>query len=211
MSETRSSDATGLLIVFVDPPNREEDELHLWYDVEHLPERAAVEGFLSVQRYVCLEGWPRYMALYDLTALDVLDSPAYRAIAGANFSPWSKRIIPLVRGWTRAEAEQIHPGKAATGAAGPALRVAVVRVRGLDAEHLDRLADAFDPMFRDMRGLLQYRLFAAKAGGEPGDVYAVAEFAHPVALGDLDWTRLKLPSGAVDVANLYTRYWRKED
>lgn len=203
--------SNGFLMAFVDPPTNEEDELHLWYDQEHIPERAALEGFHSAQRYVCLEGWPRYLAFYDLASTDVMQTAAYRAIAGANFSPWSKRIVPLVRGWLRTDGDQIHPGGVPTGAKGTALRLAVIRLRGVEAKHVGKLADLFGAFLRDVKGVLQFRLFKATAGGVAGDVYALIEFSRPVSLDSLDWDLLKLPSGAMDLANLYTRYWRKED
>ena len=92
---------SGILMALMDPPHADEQEFHDWYDQEHIPERVAIPGFQVVQRYVCLEGWPRYMALYDLDHLGLLNEAEYSAIAGPNFSPWLKRIIGNVQGWTR--------------------------------------------------------------------------------------------------------------
>ncbi|MEP9377169.1 hypothetical protein ABLE91_10670 [Aquabacter sp. CN5-332] len=203
--------SNGFLMAFLDPPANEEDELHAWYDLEHVPERAAIEGFHTAERYVCLEGWPRYMAFYDLASRDVMQSEAYRAIAGANFSPWSKRIVQLVRGWLRIDGDQIYPGGVRTGAKGTPLRLAVIRMRGVEAKHVDKLADMVGAFLHDVKGVLQFRLLKSVGGGIAGDIYAVVEFSRPVTLDSLDWERLKLPSGAVDMANLYTRYWRRED
>jgi hypothetical protein len=70
----------GLLAAFMNPPADAEREFNAWYDDEHVPNRQAVPGFLSATRYKATsdegEG-PRYLALYDLASLDVLQSPAY--------------------------------------------------------------------------------------------------------------------------------------
>ncbi len=67
--------AKGILIVMMEPPTAGEDEFNDWYDFEHILERAAVPGFESALRYICLSGWPRYMALYDLASIEVMDGP----------------------------------------------------------------------------------------------------------------------------------------
>ena len=39
--------ARGLLLAVFDYANAAADEFHDWYDLEHIPERQAVAGFLS--------------------------------------------------------------------------------------------------------------------------------------------------------------------
>lgn len=204
--DTRTS---AILMVMLDPPEGDEQEFHDWYDMEHVPERAAINGFNSLQRYVCLEGWPRYMAMYDVDSLDVLNSEAYRSVAGANFSPWSKRVISKVRGWTRTEAEQVLPGPKGTGASGSPLRLAVLRFHDVVDSDADALQAAVDALTSERKDVLQSRLFQSRAGSN-NHFYAVIELSTPCGLSDLAWGRMKLPSGAVDIANVYTRYWRKE-
>src|SRR5262249_28612506 len=85
-----------------------------WYDTEHLPERLAVPGFETALRFVCLSGHPRYLAMYDLTRLEVLDSPEDLRVAFANSSPWTLRVLQRVRVY-RAAGHQIYPGSAVTG------------------------------------------------------------------------------------------------
>jgi hypothetical protein len=99
----------GMLLVQMQPPMSMEDEFHAWYDTEHVPEREALPGFLSATRWVCVDGWPRYMACYDLESLSVLEGDDYRAIGGPNLSVWSKRVIGRVVGYERLELEQAHP------------------------------------------------------------------------------------------------------
>jgi hypothetical protein len=100
----------GMLLVQMQPPSAMEDEFHAWYDTEHVPEREAVDGFEVCTRWVCVDGWPRYMASYDLDALDVLQSDGYRAIGGPNLSVWSRRVLGRVVGYERLELERADAG-----------------------------------------------------------------------------------------------------
>jgi hypothetical protein len=70
----------GLLAAFMNPPD-DEVGLNAWYDDEHVPNRTALPGFLSGRRYRAAgdEG-PRYLALYDLESVDVLQSADYLRI-----------------------------------------------------------------------------------------------------------------------------------
>lgn len=80
----------GLLLVMIDVDPAHEEEFNRWYDEEHLPERLACPGFLSGRRFVALEGEPKYLALYDLESVDVLQSPEYQKIYPP--SAWTKRV-----------------------------------------------------------------------------------------------------------------------
>ena len=99
-----------MLMVLMDPPSGLEAEFQDWYDMEHTPERARISGFLSASRWVCLDGWPRFMACYDLESVEVLGQEPYRAISGDSFSPWSKRILPRTLGRERLVLEAEAPG-----------------------------------------------------------------------------------------------------
>lgn len=101
----------GLLLVHCDPEPTLEEELNAWYDTEHLPEREAIAGFETALRFTSLGDGPRYLALYDLTSLDVLESDAYHAVSGPNFSPWTKRVTARSRP-VRLTARQVHSNAA---------------------------------------------------------------------------------------------------
>ncbi|WP_062129393.1 DUF4286 family protein [Paraburkholderia monticola] len=99
--------ATGkpaLLMVSMEPPATLEDEFNDWYDTEHFPQRTALPGFVAASRWVCIDGWPRWLALYDLTSIDVLNSDAYRNVSGAHSTPWSRRLLPRTVGRSRVAA-----------------------------------------------------------------------------------------------------------
>src|SRR5205823_13835096 len=70
----------AVLVAMMNPP-ADEDAFNAWYDEEHVPLRLAVPGFLSGRRYRAAEAeGPRYLALYDLGSLDVLQSEAYQRL-----------------------------------------------------------------------------------------------------------------------------------
>jgi hypothetical protein len=73
----------GLLAAFMNPPPDDEAGFNAWYDDEHVPNRLAVPGFLKAQRYKAAsasEGEPRYLALYELSSVDVLQGLDYQRI-----------------------------------------------------------------------------------------------------------------------------------
>jgi hypothetical protein len=102
--------AKGILIAAMSIGNAAEDEFHDWYDTEHLPERVRVPGFQLCQRWIGTQDAKVSVATYDLDGIGVLQSPGYEAIAGANLSPWSKRVTSRVERLMRFEGDQILPG-----------------------------------------------------------------------------------------------------
>jgi hypothetical protein len=91
----------GLLVAMMEPDPSHEEEFNDWYDLEHIPQMSSVPGILSATRWICVAGWPRYLAVYDLEHIDVLASDAYRQATGGHFTPWSRRMLSRVRGWRR--------------------------------------------------------------------------------------------------------------
>ncbi|MBM3356480.1 MAG: hypothetical protein FJY54_01980 [Betaproteobacteria bacterium] len=108
----------GLLVAGFDYGAVARDEFNDWYDTEHIPERERVPGFVNCERWVGAGEPTVSIATYDLASLEVLRSPEYRAIAGENLSPWSKRMTSRCRRICRFEAEQIRPGDARAPASG---------------------------------------------------------------------------------------------
>ena len=104
--------AKGILIAATRIGQAAPDEFHDWYDSEHVPERERVPGFLLCRRWLGTDDPRVSVATYDLESRAVLDTPAYRAIAGDNLSPWSKRVTARVERLMRFEGEQIVPGEA---------------------------------------------------------------------------------------------------
>lgn len=100
----------GLMFAVLEPPPDMEEEFNEWYDTEHIPERKAISGFLTAQRFVAQEGSPKYLALYDLSEVDVLDSEAYRRIGPGHYSSWTRRVNRKARIFKRYVYQQTSPG-----------------------------------------------------------------------------------------------------
>jgi hypothetical protein len=102
--------AHGILIAAMDFSAAPEDEFHDWYDLEHVPERLRIPGFLNAERWIGVKTPKVSVATYDLANVAVLKSPPYLAIAGENSSPWTKRTARFRKSLLRYEGEQIRPG-----------------------------------------------------------------------------------------------------
>ncbi|MFO1029202.1 MAG: DUF4286 family protein, partial [Acetobacteraceae bacterium] len=188
------------------PPPAMEEEFQDWYDTEHFPERQNCEGFVTAQRLLCLDGFPRYLALYDLSdRAAVMNGPAYGAIARDRYSQWTKRIIPRMWGHYRAEAEQIFPGDALFGAKGMPARVVLWRFAGAPVGSAEAIVAGAQASFAGTEGVRQLRVFQS-VGEERCDFIVTVELAGvvplpaPRALGNA--------AQFLNLTNVYTPYWR---
>jgi hypothetical protein len=180
MAETQSnSPRKGLLLVTMEPPAGLEEEFNDWYDHEHLPQRMRMPGFATGARFVCLEGWPRWLALYDLTSLAALSTPEYLSVSLANATPWSRRIAARTVGRSRVEAEQIAPGGAILSPLDGLSRVVVAHYPCVPNDEPAANAVDVGSSAARMPGLLQLRLFRSVTS-TARDLYLVAEFSQPV-------------------------------
>jgi hypothetical protein len=205
VTATPASRGKGLLLVTMEPPADLEGEFNDWYDTEHFPQRRALPGFESASRWVCLEGWPRWLALYDLASPSALETDAYRAVSGPNSTPWSRRILPRTVGRMRVVAEQVVPGSAPALAPQRVSRLLLARYP--EASHRAKdIAQALAHALKDA-GLLQIRLFAGlnPAGSE---LWAIAEFGRPVTATMLAGAAASAAGCGADIFNLYAPYRR---
>jgi hypothetical protein len=201
------TECAGLMMAMMQPPPTMEEEFQDWYDTEHFPERANCEGFVTAQRMLCLDGFPRYLALYDLSSRAVLDGPGYGAIARTRYSHWTRRIIPRMWGHYRAEADQIYPGQARLGANGVPTRLALWRFSGVAEGAIATVVDGVRGSFAEIPGVLQLRVFQAKAA-EAGDVIATIELAGPVPVPAPKPEAFGETLRHLNLTNLYMPYWR---
>src|SRR5580704_11020905 len=87
----------GLLFMAFDFSTAHADEFHDWYDLEHIPERLRIPGFLNAERWIAEDNPAVHVATYDLETPAVLASPSYQAVVGAHQSPWTKRVTAMCR------------------------------------------------------------------------------------------------------------------
>src|SRR5262249_24775050 len=154
----------ALMMGLMEPPPEMEGEFHDWHDTEHLPGRLAVPGFLTGHRLVCLEGWPRYVMMYDLAGLEVLKSDAYQAISGKDPPAWSRRITSKVHGYTRNLMLQVYPGEAKFGDAGFPARVLMLRSKLPPEPAAADILPGVRALFDGRAETAQVRVFRAEIG-----------------------------------------------
>jgi hypothetical protein len=201
-----SAEQAAILMVSMEPPAPLEEEFNDWYDTEHFPQRCALPGFRKGSRWVCTDGWPRWMALYDLESANALQSDAYRAVAGTQATPWSRRILPRTVGRSRVVASALEPAQASEQHA--ELETARLLVLGTQALPGMTQARAVAAVLHDRLGarddLLQLRSFIEPGGA----LWTLAAFAAPVASATLAGS-IGRPGGAsIASFNLYAPYRR---
>ena len=176
----KSEKGKGFLLVLMDCPPHLEDEFNAWYDTEHIPERLAIPGFETGLRFVCLEGHPRYLAMYDLERPEVLESAAYLKVGHDKASPWTKRVTSRVRVW-RSAGLQVYPGNLVTRRAP---RATLLRFRGRTADAESEIIKGTRATFEDRPETLQARVLAFETTG--GVDYLVLVESRAAMAGQLD-------------------------
>jgi hypothetical protein len=205
----RDTEHFGLLVARMEPAALADyEEFHDWYDFEHIPQRLATPGFLSAQRFVCPQGWPRFIATYDLESPRATMGAKYSSETGHGFTPWSKRILSRVHpGWSRLDMEQVHPGRAMSRAGWTGMML--LQFSGVDAALVSGVA----ARLAAAAPLLQVRAFVGTAAPEP----AAAIMLEAPALALLpSWTGFDLAdrlgdlAGALIMSHTYTKYARSD-
>jgi hypothetical protein len=178
--------AKGILIAAMNFSDVAEDEFHDWYDTEHIPERLAVPGFLNAQRWLGTANQKDSLALYDLDNVAVLQSAPYRAVGGANGSPWTKRVTGRTRSIIRLEGEQILPGDAPGPSGAAALLLISMNVV---PEHENEFNEWYNvehlPALGGVPGVLAARRY--RGTGATQRYAAIYHFANPDVLASAAW------------------------
>lgn len=211
--------AMGLLVAGFDFSAVDAGEFNDWYDTEHVPERRRVPGFVNCERWIGADAPRLSIATYDLASLAVLQTPAYRAIAGENLSPWSKRMTGKCRRICRFEAEQVIPGHAAAPEeAGGLLLYAMNWPAAQSAEFEDWYQNEHVPRLAAVPGVLAARRFRIEKAISDGNQRSVALYhlAAPEvssspewrAAADTPWT-IRLRPNIQDRLRLVLRRYRR--
>jgi hypothetical protein len=154
--------AKGLLFASFDFSTAYEDEFHDWYDNEHVPERLRVPGILNAERWIGAENPKFAVATYDLETLSVLQSAAYKAVGGANGSPWTKRVTSKAKRIMRFVGDQLVPGDAAAPSGAGGLLVASMNVDpAAESEFNEWYNHEHLPQLGAVPGVLSARRFRA--------------------------------------------------
>jgi hypothetical protein len=199
----------GLLLAMMQPPPSMEEEFQDWYDTEHFPERAHTKGFLTAARFTCLDGWPRYLALYDLANPEVLRGPDYARIAGHRYSAWTRRVVPRVWGHYRAEGVQVYPGDGLLGGKGRFARVAVWRFRNVPPSAEAEAVNGLRKLYESRPETVQVRVFAVQ-DAVAADYLGIVEWnAPPGMTRPIEVSALGGVSQMIDLVNVYAPYQRE--
>lgn len=197
----------GLLLAMMEPPAGFEEEFQDWYDTEHVPERMAVKGFETGRRFECLSGFPRYVALYDLSNLEeVSRDPEYSRATGAGVSAWTHRLRTKILGRYRFTGDQIYPGNAKMGDSGPVIRLLLLRFREVARKDEEAILAALRQNLDARRGMAQLRLF--RGVETPGDYIATAEFRTNADNVEIDPAPFGPLARHLDLINTYAPIWR---
>jgi hypothetical protein len=188
----------GFLLVLMQPPESIEEEFNAWYDTEHVPERRSVPGVLTAIRFASTSAaTPKYLAMYDLEAESVLESDAYKRVAGTNSSPWTRRVTSKTKVY-RSVGNQIYPGNAITLRSA---RVTLLRFRGLEASASDSIVSILRAIFEQRASTLQLRVLAYHVGGKV-DFIGFVSSSVPETI-DVDPKLLGEHASALDLFNTY--------
>jgi hypothetical protein len=197
--------AKGFLLVTMDPPPGLEDEFNDWYDTEHIPDRASIAGFETARRYVCISGWPKYLAFYDLEDIGVLERPSYQKAAWGNFSPWTKRMVGKVRGQYRGSGTQVYPGDALIG---DLARLILIRFHDVPDAEGEAIVAGLRASYEGRKEVTRLRVLRSDYDNQI-DYLAMVEARMPMLDPRPDIDRLGASAGRIDLVNEYMPYWTR--
>lgn len=178
--------AKGILIAAMDFSACPVDEFHDWYDLEHVPERLRIPGFLNAERWIDIKNPKVSVATYDLETVGVLQSPPYVAIAGANSSPWTKRTQRFRKSLMRYEGEQLFPGDEAAAPGAAAIPLIAMNVAPeAEAEFNEWYNTEHIPALGGVRGTLSARRYCGT--GAKQRYAALYHLASPDVVHSSEW------------------------
>ena len=97
----------GAVAIWHDIAPEGRDAFYAWHGREHMPERAAIPGFLRGRRYVSVEGDPEYFNLYETATVNVLTGADYLGRLNAP-TPWTTATVRHFRNVSRSVCEVAH-------------------------------------------------------------------------------------------------------
>ena len=97
----------GLVVVGTDVVPAAEAEYHAWYDDEHFPERAAIDGILWGQRYRLVDGdGVRFLALFGMRDVNVVKEEQFTSLVA---TPRTQSLKPHLTTFTSGVYEFLPP------------------------------------------------------------------------------------------------------
>jgi hypothetical protein len=178
--------AKGILIAAMDFSACPVDEFHDWYDLEHVPERLRIPGFINAERWIDIKNPKQSVATYDLDTVGVLQSAPYVAIAGANSSPWTKRTQRFRKSLMRYEGEQLCPGDGVAAQRAAAILLIAMNVAPeAEAEFNEWYNTEHLPALGGVKGTLSARRY--RGTGAKQKYAALYHLASPEVVYSSEW------------------------
>jgi len=181
---------TGLLMVWCDVPEDQEDEFNRWYNEEHIAEILTVPGVLDAARYEAVKGGPKHLACYEL------ENPS--AVLGDGFtkrtkSKWRETMGPTLIGqnFFNPLYQMIFPdsvsGEMENSGMAPALQIGRMNIPVERTEEWNQWYNStFVPNFETVPGCIRGRRFKTVRGEDP--LYSVVyEFENENVSQTREW------------------------
>ena len=182
--------AKGLLFASFDYSPAQEDEFNDWYDLEHVPERMRVPGFLNAQRWIGDDNPKIAAATYDLESHAVLSSAPYMAVGYGNASVWTKRVTAIAKRILRFEGNQIVPGDLTGPAEANGLLVASMNIDpAAEAEFNEWYNSEHLPQLAAVPGVLTARRFQASGQDVERKYLALYHLTSPEVARSDAWSK----------------------
>ncbi|MBT5168282.1 MAG: hypothetical protein HOL92_07360 [Opitutales bacterium] len=86
----------GLMAFYSDIDEAYIPRYRQWHNLEHMPERVSIPGFIEGRRYLGAEGAPGFLMMYETEAVDVLESQAYLGSLD-DPTPWTSEALAHFR------------------------------------------------------------------------------------------------------------------
>ena len=105
---------SGAVAIWHDIAPEGREAFYAWHGTEHMPERAAIPGFLRGRRYVAIAGAPAFFNLYETATTAVLSGRDYLDRLD-HPTPWTVETVRHFRGVARSLCEVAHSRGAGEG------------------------------------------------------------------------------------------------
>ncbi len=177
----------GIFLVYTDIDPKHEEEFNAWYNTEHLPELLAVPGILTAARYEATKGGPKYLAVYEIDSVNVLQTPEFK---NRKRTPWGERVSPSIIGknMTRIVGAQIFPDnlEMPDREMAPALQIGRMSVpESADDEWNAWYNGEYIPGYRKVPGVIYARRYRNVEGETR--YTTVYEFEHDKVSESAEW------------------------
>jgi hypothetical protein len=204
----------GLLVAMMNPP-ADEAAFNAWYDEEHVPLRLGVPGFLSGRRYQATEAeGPRYLAMYDLASVDVLQSEPYKRL-WREPSERERKVLASIPFNDRRVAELVLDGPEWTKAPPYQLVVCMTPPAGGEDDFVAWYREEHIPMLLAVPGWRRARVFRQVEGNGPAFM-AVHELESPAVFEQPEHTaaistpwRRRIREGVLRYERNLFQLWRR--